>query len=358
MTPNAADLRINRERYRALFSSADDAFCIIEKVEGAAARIDFRYLDVNPAFAVHSGLTGVVGRTIRDVVPGESEEWFSTYDTVLATGVPIRFERRLKSQGRVLEAFAFRVEEPHPLRVAVLFRNMTGQAELEAARYNAEVRYRRLFESAKDGILILGFESGRIIDANPFMGELLAYPLEAFCGKELWEIGLFKDKAASEAAVRELQATGYVRYEHLPLESRDGRQVEVEIVGNAYHEGGNRVMQCNIRDISERCRLERKALEHAEALADLNRRKDEFLAMLSHELRTPLAPIANAVQVLRVQPGESPPQQQARQIIERQLAQLTHLIDDLLDVSRITTGKVRLRQSPITAAKYVERAVQ
>ena len=234
----------------------------------------------------------------------------------------------------------------------------TERTTLEAARHNAEVRYRRLFESAKDGILILDYASGRIVDANPFMGELLLYPLESLCGKELWEIGLFKDRTASEAAVRELQTKGYVRYEHLPLESRDGRRVEVEIVGNAYHEGGARVMQCNIRDISERCRLERKAQDHADALADLNQRKDEFLAMLSHELRTPLAPIASAVQILRLQPDESQTQQQARQIIERQVTQLKHLIDDLLEVSRITTGKVRLRAAPVVVSSVVDRAVE
>ena len=236
--------------------------------------------------------------------------------------------------------------------------DITERTTLEAARHRAEVRYRRLFESAKDGILILDYDSGRIIDANPFMGELLSYPLEFFCGKELWEIGLFQDKNASEVAVSQLQTQGYVRYEHLPLESRDHRRVEVEIVGNAYREGGNRVMQCNIRDISERCRLERKALDHAEALADLNQRKDEFLAMLSHELRTPLAPIASAVQILRLQPDESQTQQQARQIIERQVAQLKHLIDDLLEVSRISTGKVRLRAAPIVVSSVVDRAVE
>ena len=356
--PNA-ELVDTRERYRALFDSIDDGFCIIEKVDGAGGDpLDFRYVDVNRAFAVQSGVADVVGRTIRQVVPGESEDWFHTYDAVLSTGVPIRFERRLESQGRVLEVFAFRVDDPNRPKVAALFRDITERTTLEAARHTAEVRYRRLFESAKDGILILDYGSGRIIDANPFMGELLSYPLEFFCGKELWEIGLFQDKSASEVAVRQLQTQGYVRYEHLPLESRDGRRVEVEIVGNAYHESGKRVMQCNIRDISERCRLERKAQDHADALADLNQRKDEFLAMLSHELRTPLAPIASAVQILRLQSDESQTQRQARQIIERQVSQLKHLIDDLLEVSRITTGKVRLRAAPIAVSSLVERAVE
>jgi len=98
--------------------------------------------------------------------------------------------------------------------------------------------------------------------------------------------------------------------------------------------------------------------EQATALADLHRRKDEFLAMLSHELRNPLAPIVNAVQLLRLQPNEGLIQQNARTIIERQLAQLTRLVDDLMEVSRITTGRVQLRPERIVVNGIVERAVE
>jgi PAS domain S-box-containing protein len=228
----------------------------------------------------------------------------------------------------------------------------------ESQRDSSELHYRRLFESAKDGILILCHATGTIIEANPFLSELLACPTEAFCGKELWEIGLFKDRSASEAAVREMQANGCVRFAHLPVKSWAGREVEVEFVGNTYQEGPHRVMQCNIRDITERGRLERSTLAQATALADLHQRKDEFLAMLSHELRTPLAPIANAVQILARQPGESAIQAQAREVIGRQVGQLKHLVDDLLEVSRITSGKMQLRKSVICLRTIVARAVE
>ena len=126
----------------------------------------------------------------------------------------------------------------------------------EMALMDSEIRYRRLFETAKDGILILDTESGRITDANPFMSELLGYSHEHFSGKELWEIGLFSDRTANEAAVRTLQTSGYIRYEHLPMETNTGLTVEVEVVANAYHEDHHKVIQCNIRDITERSRLE------------------------------------------------------------------------------------------------------
>ena len=231
--------------------------------------------------------------------------------------------------------------------------------EAKAALQITEVRYRRLFEAAKDGILILDFVTGRIVDSNPFMSDLLGYQHEEFLGKELWEIGLFNDRAANEAAVRTLQDSGYLRYEHLPLESQAGITVEVEIVANAYREGDHQVIQCNIRDITERSRLEKILQSQAAELCNLHLRKDEFLAMLSHELRSPLAPIANAVQLLSLQQDtETRIQQQARNIIERQLGKLQHLVDDLLEVSRITSGRVQLRQEWVPVNGITEGAVE
>ncbi len=229
---------------------------------------------------------------------------------------------------------------------------------IELALVDSEIRYRRLFETAKDGILILDTESGRITDANPFMGELLGYSHEHFLGKELWEIGLFSDKAANEAAVRTLQDKGYIRYEHLPLETNRGLRVEVEVVANAYREDHHKVIQCNIRDITERSKLEKQMQEQAESLADLHRRKDEFLAMLSHELRNPLAPITNAVQLLGLQKHDDKLQHQARTIIERQVGQLTRLIDDLMEVSRINTGRIHLQLERVGLNGVVERGVE
>ena len=111
-------------------------------------------------------------------------------------------------------------------------------------------------------------------------------------------------------------------------------------------------------DITERSRLEKEIKEQARTLADLDRRKDEFLAMLSHELRSPLAPISSAVQLLSLQKNENKIQQEARQIIERQVMQLRHLVDDLLEISRITSGRVVLRQERITVSTIVEWAVE
>src|SRR5580658_6536363 len=122
----------------------------------------------------------------------------------------------------------------------------------EAALRLSELRYRRLFESAKDGILILDASTGQITDVNPFMVDLLGYTREEYLGKVLWEIGAFKDVAASKSAFLELQHLQYIRYEDLPLTTKDGRQADVEFVSNVYSEDDHEVIQCNIRDISKR----------------------------------------------------------------------------------------------------------
>jgi len=258
----------------------------------------------------------------------------------------------------LLNARRFESVDSQPDLILLAIEDITERKQAEVAVQTSEVRYRRLFQTAKDGILILDADTLTIIDANPFMTELLGYAHDEFLGKELWEIGLFGDERASQAAYQELQEKGYIRYDHLPLETKSGKRAEVEFVSNIYQVDHRSVAQCNIRDISERRLLEKQITEQAEALADLHRRKDEFLAMLSHELRNPLAPISNAVHLLRLQKGENSIQQQARDIIERQVGQLSHLIDDLLEISRINTGRVQLRQERVAVSGIVECAVE
>jgi PAS domain S-box-containing protein len=127
----------------------------------------------------------------------------------------------------------------------------------EEALRASELRYRRLFETAKDGILILDAKTGQITDVNPFLVNLLGYSHDEFIGTPLWEIGPFKDIKECKLAFVELQEKEYIRYESLPLETKDGRPVAVEFVSNVYGlNGGTRVIQCNIRDITKRKQAE------------------------------------------------------------------------------------------------------
>jgi PAS domain S-box-containing protein len=125
-------------------------------------------------------------------------------------------------------------------------------ARIEQALRASETRYRRLFEAAQDGILILDVDTGRINDVNPFLIKLLAFSFHEIVGKTVGELSPFKDIESNEIMLERLQREGYVRYENLPLEARDGRKIAVEFVCNVYQAGDIKVIQCNVRDITQR----------------------------------------------------------------------------------------------------------
>ncbi|MDP1662970.1 MAG: ATP-binding protein, partial [Phycisphaerales bacterium] len=247
--------------------------------------------------------------------------------------------------------------------ILLAIEDITERKLAKAAQKDTEVRYRRLFESAKDGILILDAHTGKITDANAFMGGLTGMEPDEILGKKLHEIGMFKDAEENKAAFRELQRTGYLRHEHLPVQNRLGERVEVEFIANVYKEGDRLVAQCNVRDISERMLLQQQVVKQAAILAEQARSKDEFLAMLSHELRNPLAPIRAAAHIMRLQEsaegaGANPILLQAREVIERQVANLTKMVSDLSEVSRVISGRIRLDLKAVDMKQVVEHAVQ
>ena len=224
----------SEQRYRNLFNSMDEGYCIIEMIFDELSKpVDWLYLEVNPAFGKLTGLHEAAGRRVLELIPGHDEHWFEIYGKVALTGEAIRFVSESKALGRSFDLYAFRIGGADRRTIAVLFTNIT---------------------------------------------------------------------------------------EHLQAQ---------QALGEAAHE-----------------------------LAELARRKDEFLAMLSHELRNPLAPIANAVKILQLQQNKDSIQQQAHAIIERQVGNLKHLIDDLLEVSRITTGQIQLQRGRIDVRCALDRAME
>ena len=165
--------------------------------------------------------------------------------------------------------------------ILLALQDITDYKQSEEALKTSEMRYRRLFETAQDGILILDAETGQISDVNPFLIEMLGYSNKNLLGKKLWEIGPFKNIEASKAAFSELQRKGYVRFEDLPLETKDGRPIAVEFISNVYLVNRHKVIQCNIRDITERKRIE-TALQ--EARGELERQVEERTADLRNAL--------------------------------------------------------------------------
>ena len=234
--PRPADEGVRRgeERYRVLFDAIDEGFCVIEMLPAADGRpLDFYFLESNPAFERHTGLTDAVGKRMRELAPGHEEYWFEAFDRVAETGESVRFVNRAGSlDGRWFDVHAFRIGDPSRRRVAILF-----------------------------------------------------------------------------------------------------------------------------SDITERRRLQRALRHRIRDLADADRRKDEFLAMLAHELRTPLAAIHGAVRVAR-RPGLEARIPEALEAIERQQGNLARLIGDLADVSRVAQGKLLLKRELVDVAGLLDRAAE
>jgi len=233
------------------------------------------------------------------------------------------------------------------------------QRAVETLRVS-DARYRRLFETAQDGILILDAETGQVVDANPFMKDLLGYSQEEFVGRKLWEIGPFKGEDASKSAFAELQRNDRLHYEGLPLETKDGRRVEVEFISNAYLADGTRFIHCNIRDITERMRVNqalaaankemafqveeksKRADELAVINAELarsNAELEQFAYVSTHDLQEPLRAVASCVQLLQKR-YEGQLDERAQEFITHAVdgtKRMQTLINDLLAYSRIST---------------------
>src|SRR4051812_10006383 len=240
----------------------------------------------------------------------------------------------------------------------------------------SELRYRRLFEVAQDGIIVLDAKTRRIIDVNPFLVDFLGYTYDEFIGKELFEIGLLKDGAASQAAFRELQTNGYIRYENLPLQTKDGRRVEVEFVSNLYHEGEYPVIRCSIRDISARRKTENTLIDAKETqvrrtaelesivnerTAELrlsNAQLETFVYTIAHDLRAPLRTMQGFSQIL-VEEHAAQLDRQGRDyanFINAAAQKMDHLLADLLAFSHISQQKIEL--VPVSLETALQSALE
>ena len=162
----------------------------------------------------------------------------------------------------------------------------------ELALKESELRYRRLFETAQDAILILDGDTGEIIDANKFILDMLGYPLDYFVGRHLWELGFLKDKSFAKNAFEKLKTDGYIRYEDLPLETKQGIAISVEFVSNVYLVGNKRIIQCNIRNVTERKRAE-------DALALASRKLKLLSSITRHDIRNQLMALSGSLELAR-----------------------------------------------------------
>lgn len=238
---------------------------------------------------------------------------------------------------------------------------------VSAALRVSESRYRRLFESAQDGILLLNSDTAQIEDVNPYLINMLGYSHAEFLGRKLWEVGPFVDIAQSKDMFALLQTTGYVRYDDLPLKAKDGAHIDVEFVSNSYDCEGTRVIQCNIRNITgrkqDRVELERHR-HHLEELVETrtqelakakiaaesaNVAKSAFLANISHEIRTPLNAITGMAHLIK-RSGTTAQQAGWLAKIDAAGKHLLEIINVVLDLAKIDAGKFALEEAEVSVA--------
>jgi PAS domain S-box-containing protein len=270
------DLKDSELRYRRLFETAQDAILILDGESGEIIDANKFILDL-----LGYPLEYFVGKHLWELGFFKDKALAKNAFTELKTNGSLRYEDLpLETRdGRSIDVeFAGNVYNGGDMRIIQCnIRDITDRKVAQDLLRASETCYRRLFESAKDGILIIDEKTGKIVDANPYILNLLGYPLEYFIGKHLWELGFFKDKVLAKNAFTELKTNGYIRYEDLPLETINGHAIHVEFVSNVYPVNRRKIIQCNIRDITER--------KHTgDALALANRKLNLLSSITRHDI--------------------------------------------------------------------------
>jgi PAS domain S-box-containing protein len=254
----AEEKLLNSEiRYRRLFEAAQDGILILDAKTGMI-------VDVNPFLISLLGYSHdqFMGKAIWDI--GFFKNIIESKDKFLQLQEKeyVRYENLPleNASGKIVEVeFVSNVYEADNQKVIQCnIRDITDRKHAESVMHASETRYRRLFETAKDGILILDAKTGMIVDVNPFLIKLLGYSYDQFMGKAIWDIGFFRNIIENKDKFLQLQEKEYMRYEDLPLETASGKVIEVEFVSNVYEADNQKVIQCNIRDITERKIAEEK----------------------------------------------------------------------------------------------------
>ena len=361
-------LRRSEEQYRSLFDSIDQGFCVVRVLfDERGAPLDYRFLETNPAFQQQTGLVGAVGRTARELVPTLEERWFQVYGRVAATGESARFEESSEPMGRWFDVHAFRTGDPADRKVAILFKDITAAKKVEAALRESERRFRDMADTAP-AILWVTEADGYCSFLSRGWYELTGQTEDQGLGFG-WTNAAHPDDrvAAREAFVAAIEAR--VEYAvDFRVRRADGVYRWVIDAGRPRFGPGGEFLGFigSVIDITDRklAEDERRRLLDSERAARgeaerQGRMKDDFLATLSHELRTPLNAILGWSQILRTGSTSSAEDlAEGLATIERNARAQTQIIEDLLDMSRIISGKVRLDVQRVDLANVVRAGIE
>jgi PAS domain S-box-containing protein len=348
-------LHHTEDRYRTLFESIDEGFCVIEVMFEGDRAVDYRFIECNSAFGRHTGLHGAMGKRMRELAPEHEQHWFDLYGKVARTGEPVREvlpAKELDDRWYEVHAFPFGPSGMH--RVAVLFDDITERTRVAQRLEKSEERF-RCVANATPSILWSASPDGEMTWMSDRWAEYTGQPLNVTRDQRNAAIHP-QDREAAAEAWREAFAGRDFEVE-LRLRRKDGVYRWFLVRAKPAHDelGTLTAWYGSTTDIHDHKQAER-------ALRDDDRRKDEFLATLAHELRNPLAPLRNCLHILRMaeeqDAGASVDTERLHAVMERQVGHLVRLVDDLLEVSRITRGMVPLYRQPVTVGEVVERAVE
>jgi PAS domain S-box-containing protein len=282
-----------------------------------------------------------------------------------AFGFPIQL--RGEVQG-VIEFFSPQIRQPDDdlLRIMRTIGIQIGQfmerCDRDEQIRRSEALTRAVLDSAQDAIVTVDHE-GVIVEFNPAAERMFICPRTEAIGTPLVDrfVPSLQKEDYCHGMISYL-ATGDCRILNKRLELRairfDGSEFPAELTVSRISFPGPPMFTGYIRDVTDRKELEEELLGRAEQLLAADRRKDEFLATLAHELRNPLAPIRSGLEIWRLSRGESEVTDQARDMMERQVAQMVLLVDDLLDLSRISRGNIELRKQRIELEKIIQQSVE
>jgi PAS domain S-box-containing protein len=363
------ELRESEERYRTLFDSMDEGFCTIEVLFDADGKkaLDYRFLEINPSFEKLTGIPAgeaLQAKTVRQLVPNLEEKWFEIYGRIALTGEPERFVEGSDAMGRWYDVYAFRVGEPEKRRVALLFNDVTERkrAESERERFFRQLEAERarlnyLFEQAPAFVATLRGDDHVFELTNPAYLQLIGH--RSIAGKPVREALPEVEGQGFFELLDDVYRTGEPFIgQGLPVELQrePGGEPEKRFVDFVYQpifdaDGTVSGIFAHGVDITDQVAARRQA-------ESANRLKDEFLATLSHELRTPLNAVLGWSQILQRDGLDESQKRKAIATIEQSARAQSQLIDDLLDVSRIITGKLRLDVRAVDLGKVIAAAVE
>ncbi|MDD5578302.1 MAG: PAS domain S-box protein [Methylobacter sp.] len=360
------DLQESEARFRTLFNSIDEGFVTIELMFDANKKpVDYRFIQANPAFERLTGLENPIGKTARELVPDLEEFWFETYGKVALTGDPVRFENKSEALNRWFDVYALRVGDSMS-RVALIFNNITERKLSEQALRETAEFNRTVLESSQDCVKVLDTQ-GRLqyMNANG-LALMEVTDFERLKNQVWWDIWPTNCEQSIRRSMENALRGDVGRFqEFCPTLNGTPKWWDI-LVSPVRGEAGQIISLLAVaRDITaqKHAEQERETLLEREQMLrqqaeESNRSKDEFLALLSHELRTPLTSIMGWATMLKNKTLSAEKSTLAIDIINDNARQQNALIEDLLDVSRIISGKMKLEPGVVDLKEIVAATVE